>query len=138
MRLIDADPLREELFESSKFDTYNDYSMTLDTIDFAPTIEAAPVKHGRWIKMTGMMPPEYHGHYECSECHWHMKGIRSSWNREEELTYCPNCGATMNKEDTDYDEDEAVVEMEQYCEPMSRHIIQRTAVYKGEKENGED
>ena len=53
-------------------------------------------RHGRWIKMTGMMPPEYHGHYECSECHWHMKGIRSSWTREEELTYCPNCGVIMD------------------------------------------
>ena len=60
--------------------------------------ESKPVKHGRWIKMTGMMPPEYHGHYECSECQWHMKGIRSSWTREEELAYCPNCGVIMDGE----------------------------------------
>ncbi len=39
MRLIDADALRESLFESSQFDTYNDYSMVIDTIDLAPTIE---------------------------------------------------------------------------------------------------
>ena len=50
---------------------------------------------GKWIKMTGMMPPEYHGHYACSECGWHMKGLRNSWTREEELSYCPNCGAKM-------------------------------------------
>ena len=56
-------------------------------------------KRGRWIKMTGMMPPEYHGHYECSECNWHMKGIRNSWTREEEMAYCPNCGAKMEKGD---------------------------------------
>lgn len=55
-----------------------------------------PVRHGRWIKMTGMMPPEYHGHYECSECQWHMKGIRNSWTREEDMLYCPNCGAKMD------------------------------------------
>lgn len=55
-----------------------------------------PVRHGRWVKMTGMMPPEYHGHYECSECQWHMKGIRNSWTREEEMSYCPNCGAKMD------------------------------------------
>ena len=48
--------------------------------------------------MTGMMPPEYHGHYECSECGWHMKGLRNSWTREEELNYCPNCGAKMESE----------------------------------------
>jgi len=58
---------------------------------------ADTVKHGRWIKMTGMMPPEYHGHYECSECQWHMKGVRSSWTREEEFNYCPNCGAKMDE-----------------------------------------
>lgn len=61
-------------------------------------VDAAPVVHGRWVKMTGMMPPEYHGHYECSECQWHMKGLRNSWTREEELNYCPNCGAKMDGE----------------------------------------
>lgn len=61
-----------------------------------PAIDVAPVVHGRWVKMTGMMPPEYHGHYECSECQWHMKGLRNSWTREEELSYCPNCGAKMD------------------------------------------
>lgn len=54
-------------------------------------------KRGRWVKMTGMMPPEYHGHYECSECQWHMKGLRNSWTREEEMAYCPNCGAKMEE-----------------------------------------
>jgi len=62
-----------------------------------PAVDAAPVVHGQWIKMTGMMPPEYHGHYKYSECQWHMKGLRNSWTREEELSYCPNCGAKMTK-----------------------------------------
>lgn len=46
-----------------------------------------------WIKMTGMMPPEYTGHYECSNCRWHGK-------REIEIDYkfCPNCGSSMSKE----------------------------------------
>lgn len=66
-------------------------------IEALPAVDAAPVVHGRWIKMTGMMPPEYHGHYECSECQWHMKGLRNSWTREEELSYCPNCGAKMRE-----------------------------------------
>ena len=64
-----------------------------------PAVAAVPVVHGRWVKMTGMMPPEYHGHYECSECGWHMKGLRNSWTREEELSYCPNCGAKMEIKD---------------------------------------
>lgn len=64
-----------------------------------PSVEATPAVHGRWVKMTGMMPPEYHGHYECSECQWHMRGLRNTWNREEELRYCPNCGAKMMEDD---------------------------------------
>jgi len=54
-----------------------------------PTIDAAPVVHGRWVKMTGMMPPEYHGHYECSECQWHMKGLRNSWTRGRRTIVLP-------------------------------------------------
>jgi len=66
-----------------------------DDLDAISAVDAVPVVHGRWIKMTGMMPPEYHGHYECSECGWHMKGLRNSWTREEEFSYCPNCGIKM-------------------------------------------
>ena len=69
-----------------------------DLLNGIPAVEAVPVRHGRWIKMTGMMPPEYHGHYCCSECGWHSKGLRNSWTREEEMPYCPNCGAKMDGE----------------------------------------
>ena len=79
--------------------TSPNFHTTLTRIEELPAVDAAPVVHGRWIKMTGMMPPEYHGHYECSECQWHMKGLRNSWTREEELSYCPNCGAKMDKEE---------------------------------------
>ena len=68
----------------------------ISTLIHLPAVDAVPVVHGRWVKMVGMMPPEYHGHYECSECQWHMKGLRNSWTREEELTYCPQCGAKMD------------------------------------------
>lgn len=66
-------------------------------LELEPAVDAVPVVHARWAKMTGMMPPEYHGHYECSNCQWHMKGLRNSWTREEELPYCPNCGAKMKE-----------------------------------------
>ena len=51
-------------------------------------------KTGRWIKPTGMMPPEYHGHYECSECGaWAMCTYHKS---NVKLTrYCPGCGSKM-------------------------------------------
>ena len=75
-----------------------DYLDALERLEKIPAADAEPVVHGRWVKMTGMMPPEYHGHYECSECQWHMKGLRNSWTREEELLFCPNCGAKMDGE----------------------------------------
>ena len=103
IRLIDADALYETI--SDHVTTVSvcptvDWArgkaemkeICLEDIQNAPTIE----RRGRWIKMTGMMPPEYHGHYECSECQWHMKGPRNSWTREEELSYCPQCGAQMD------------------------------------------
>lgn len=81
----------------------NQKDKTIDANDIMrfPTIDAAPVRHGRWVKMTGMLPPEYHGHYECSECQWHMKGIRNSWTREEDMLYCPNCGAKMDGDESE-------------------------------------
>lgn len=75
-----------------------DYLDALERFERLPAVDAVPVVHGRWVKMTGMMPPEYHRHYECSECGWHMKGLRNSWTREEELPYCPNCCAKMDGE----------------------------------------
>ena len=87
-----------EAFDDERVDrNYGDVSpeSVIKVIESIPAADAVPVVHGRWVKMTGMMPPEYHGHYECSECQWHMKGPRSSWAWEEELSYCPNCGAIM-------------------------------------------
>ena len=82
-----------------KLDGYrNGLQVAIQEINNIPAMDAAPVVHGRWIKMTGMMSPEYHGHYECSKCGWHMKGLRNSWTREEELSYCPNCGVIMDGE----------------------------------------
>jgi rubrerythrin len=62
-----------------------------------PTIEAAPVRNGRWI------PTEYDGYadgypvydaFECSECGHEHNG------EEDTLTaFCPDCGAKMDEED---------------------------------------
>lgn len=110
MKLIDADALyngamKNEYFQFKESDKTGReafaYSCAMERLVEAPAVDATPVRHGRWIKMTGMMPPEYHGHYECSECQWHMKGLRNSWTREEEMAYCPNCGALMNGGDHD-------------------------------------
>ena len=45
----------------------------------------------KWEKRTGMMPPEYHGHYWCSNCEWHGRYNEREW----EYRFCPACGAKM-------------------------------------------
>lgn len=60
-------------------------------------VDAEPVRHGRWIGI------EYDGYadgypvydvFECSECGYEHKG------ESDTLTsYCPDCGAKMDKEE---------------------------------------
>lgn len=49
----------------------------------APTIDVAPVVHGRWI----MHDDEFGLTCECSACHIETMG---------DGNYCPNCGAKMD------------------------------------------
>lgn len=99
VKLVDADADADALCEYAN--NQKDKSIDANDIMRFPIINVAPIGHGRWVKMTGMMPPEYHGHYECSECGWHMKGLRNSWTREEEMPYCPHCGAKMDGSEDD-------------------------------------
>ena len=84
MRPIDADALN---IDREHFDTYADYSHAFDMIDNAPTIDAVPVRHGKWE-----MKPDPFGFFHdipvCSECG------RTTKMREKTL-YCPHCGARM-------------------------------------------
>ena len=53
-------------------------------VEEAPTVDAVPVVHGRWIK-------HHSNRYECSCCKVHFITCRAkTWN------YCPNCGAKMD------------------------------------------
>lgn len=92
MRLIDADKLMWRMGIDS-----NDrqiFFVTGKDIDEQPTIEAAPVVHGRWEdKPTGRYGQQQSW---CSACRKHsgIGGIEKNRHR----AYCPNCGAKMNKE----------------------------------------
>ena len=57
-------------------------------IENAPTVDATPVRHGKWIDRNGAIVASFWERYECSEC-----GVMSGNNK-----YCPNCGARMDKE----------------------------------------
>ena len=84
-RLIDADALKL----TGCCVTNNDGSTTVkaavmeEDIDNAPTIDAEPVRHGKWVVTT-------EGIVKCSECK--RKFILLKEN------YCPNCGARMDEE----------------------------------------
>lgn len=63
----------------------------------APAADVAPVVHGRWICIN-----KRYGEYECSVCHGvdancsDYYGIHAVTEQE----FCPNCGAKMDKEET--------------------------------------
>ena len=44
-----------------------------------------------WVKLTGMMPPEYCGRHECQHCGF----IQNYHFREVLYPYCPRCGSKM-------------------------------------------
>lgn len=83
MRLIDADVLPK----------YTGYALSADevakAVENAPTIEAEPVRRGRWVEEPGM--------FMCSVCH-------DVWSTENEemikgFNYCPWCGAKMEEQE---------------------------------------
>lgn len=92
-RLIDADVMRQEWLENGENEYVYDTNAILDSIDAQPTIEAEPVKHGKWTQTYASWSQNYDTskniRYRCSECN----GI-AVWDTK----YCPNCGARMDGE----------------------------------------
>lgn len=92
MRLIDADDLDNvvlRLNEEGRTITRSEYK-TVDSIIFEfPTIEAEPVRRGRWKVW-------YHGEngfsFSCSACGLSPTGERTT-------PYCPWCGVKMEGEE---------------------------------------
>ena len=85
--LISKKALLENLnkFAPEKYD-----ALVNGLIEKQPTVDAAPVVHGEWIKheyaeeSEGLLIPNF----ECSVCH--------DWKREQ-TPFCPECGADMRK-----------------------------------------
>ena len=95
MRLIDADALMKQAYWKGEVPTndnlYADGCEVVNAADIedAPTIDAEPVRHGRWEF-------KHPNGWACSECgEWGLmidnRGICKS-------NYCPNCGAKMDLE----------------------------------------
>lgn len=87
-RLIDANSLHQNMV-FAEFDTLQDRLLITEMINHAPTVEAAPVVHGRW---------DHNGN--CTACNTNMyNDIDADFWSSYEPPYCPNCGAKMNLEE---------------------------------------
>lgn len=87
MRLIDADKLVE--YKASGFSDLTEWQEgwndAIDTImGETPTVDAEPVRHGRWINCSEIFSD---GDFECSVCQ------KRVWDNTD---YCPFCGAKMD------------------------------------------
>ena len=88
MRLIDADALNKAFDKSEAIEEiYGSDGLPVisEVIDAAPTIDAEPVRHGKWIDKSGGIEGAWN---HCSVC-----GERAI----ELYDYCPNCGAKMEE-----------------------------------------
>lgn len=84
---------RNELLDAMPKD---DMLMSLDVrryISDAPAVDAEPVRHGKWLKPSGMLPPECHDKKRCSVCG--NFALHDRLGRVIASNYCPNCGAKM-------------------------------------------
>ena len=70
---------------------------TFDIVLKEPAADVAEVRHGRWVPSdTGGGEPDEA--YICSECGEPWTLIDGN-PAENNMRYCPNCGARMDKED---------------------------------------
>ena len=93
MRLIDADALKEQCFEFADDVPRSAMAFAQGQINCAPTIEAEPVRHGRWIDHMVR-------DWRCSECGERINKVRKvdGYCYDDKPNYCPNCGCRMDKE----------------------------------------
>lgn len=88
MRLIDADSLEtHEIYEGEWVRV-----VYADDIDNAPTIDADPVRRGRWEVIYYDNIPKI---AKCSECEEVLVFTKRDHLIRHMPNYCPNCGAKM-------------------------------------------
>lgn len=70
-----------------------DVADMIDALDEAPTVDAVPVRHGRWLK----------GGYVCGETEWICSVCgKTEWRTNcNRMKYCMFCGAAMDLEEVD-------------------------------------
>lgn len=101
VRLIDANALLKKCIEGDGDNEFTEgYNFAVQEIsayiELAPTIEAEPVRHGRWIEVTKHRDENgaILNDYECSECFAMLKDSDSEQIKDER--FCYNCGVRMD------------------------------------------
>ena len=82
MRLIDKDKIYQKAMDIIQDKAGWKAFAIANAIGMAETIEAEPVKHGKWINAL-----EHCGAFVCSDCEYQSTVL---------YKYCPNCGAKMD------------------------------------------
>lgn len=103
MRLIDADALINDIMMEHGVDPYyltgTDIdgirafadSLIIERIASQPTVDAEPVRHGKWTRKESKRCYWY----ECSECGYPppLDRYKHEWFSD----YCPHCGARIDE-----------------------------------------
>ena len=100
MRLIDADNIPYTEMDVGLGDgMYDVVKVAYECdIDAMPTVDAVPVRHGKWLDPEAFKRPWFRHHiFECSVCRntLDMDGVNAG---RGDANYCPNCGARMDEE----------------------------------------
>ena len=96
-RLIDADALKAKIETRDAVLEGHERIYICGMIDDFPTIEAVPVRHGRWIECDwkhlehGMLESEPNAGLCCSNCRTGFQKKKMTYKQ-----YCPACGARMD------------------------------------------
>ena len=94
MRLIDANALKDRIRQEPTDGMYT--AEILEAIDEVPTVDAAPVTHGRWIDKTVWWGGLGHIRAQCSVCGTVYDGKPGSRGDGKGGKFCEECGAKMD------------------------------------------
>ena len=107
MRLVNADaiPYKRDIVVTERFPKFGGfngkmvYSVTKEEIDAMPTVDAAPVRHGRW---KAVKDGEDDYKRICSCC-----GVDAPYDESEGVyllyPHCPWCGSLNDGKDSDHE-----------------------------------
>lgn len=95
MTLIDKAALLNTIATEVHYDSERPlemYAKLLSVVNDAPTVDAEPVRHGRWIEGNN-----FHWYYNSCSCCGYTRTTDIKSNGWNQWKYCPMCGAKMDE-----------------------------------------